>query len=174
MVPPLAQLRLCTQDPGLAGGGQDTDLAAPPTGPPDDSTRTPTSSLPAVRERWRGSPATRIRGPNPPPEGLVPCNLRSIVLQRQSRDESHPPGSTRALFLGAFWAKNQAGERPVCAAPIGLTVLPTVQLRGPVPPLPHHVSPRGLWGSTELTGGSSPLPRGPQQGQRRGKRTGRL
>ena len=136
---------------------------------------------PAPSQRY-GKDGGAARHPHPMPhprlrKGWSPAGCRSIVLQCQSGVESHPPGLTCALFLGAVWAKNQAGERPVCAAPAGLTVLPMARLRGPVPPPPCHGSPpqsQGLWGSTELTGGSSPLPRGPQQGQRRGKRTGRL
>ena len=154
-------------------------LGSPSHRPPRRQHQDPRQLPPSGAGKMEGQP----RHPHPRPhprlrKGWSPAACRSIVLQRQSRDESHPPGRPALFFsLGAVWAKHQAGERPVCAAPAGLTVLPMARLRGPVPPPPRHGSPpqpQGLWGSTELTGGSSPLPGGPQQGQRRGKRTGRL
>ena len=59
------------------GCGQVTDLAAPPTGPPGYSTRTPASSLPEGAGKLEGQPRhLHPSPPPPPPEGLVPCSLQ--------------------------------------------------------------------------------------------------
>ena len=143
----------------------------------------PPAAPPSGRGKDGGQPRHRIRAPTPPPEGPGPCSLQPAApsSSSQSENKSHPPGSSRTLFLRAVWAKSQEGEWPVCAAPAGLAILPTARLRGPVPRTAHLLpimchphSPGGLWGSTELTEGSSLLPRDPQQGQKRGQRMERL
>ena len=173
VVPPLAQLRLCTQDPGLAGGGQDTDLAAPPTGPPGDSTRTPASSLPAVRERWRGSPATHIRGPTPASGRAGP--LQPAAPSSSSvRAETSPTRQGRpALF---FFPRSCLGQTPGRRA---------ASLRGPRradrPPngatagscptsSPSWVTPTapGALGKHRVDWGQLPVTQGPSAGPEEG------
>ena len=172
VVPPLAQLRLCTQDPGLAGGGQDTDLAAPPTGPPGDSTRTPASSLPVVRERWRGSPPPASDAPPPPPEGLVPCRLplhrppvseRSRVPPARVDLRSFPrsclgqkPGRRTASLCGP-----RRADRPPNGATAGSC--PTSSVSWVTPTVPGALGKHRVdWGQLPVTQGPSA---GPEEGE---------
>lgn len=179
---PFAQLRLCTQDPGLAWPRTGHRLGSPSHRPPRRQHQDPRQLPPSRCGKAGGAALPPIsEPPTPISRRAGPLQPAAPSSSSQSRNKSHPPGSSRALFLRAVWAKSQEGEWPACATPAGLAVLPTAHLRGPVPrtahPLPimcHPHSPGGLWGSTELTGGSSLLPRDPQQGQKRGQRTGRL
>ena len=147
-------------------------MAAPPTGPPGDSTRTPASSLPAVRERWRGSPPPTSDAPPLPPEGLVPCSLplhrppvseRSRVPPARVDLRSFPrsclgqkPGRRTASLCGPHRA-----DRPPNGATAGSC--PTSSVSWVTPTVPGALGKHRVdWGQLPVTQGPSA---GPEEGE---------
>ena len=182
VVPPLGTAEALHTGPWSGLAADRTQTWQPlPRAPQATAPGPPPAPSQRVRERWRAAPPPASEPPTPTSRRAGPLQPAAPSSSSQSENKSHPPGSSRTLFLRAVWAKSQEGEWPVCAAPAGLAILPTARLRGPVPRTAHLLpimchphSPGGLWGSTELTEGSSLLPRDPQQGQKRGQRMERL
>ena len=179
---PFAQLGLCTQDPGLAWLRTGHRLGSPSHGPPRLQHQDPSQFTP------RGCRKAGGAAPPPASKPPTPTSRRAGPLQPAApssssvRAETSPTHQGRpALFSSELFgpkARKESGQpvRPPQGWPSSPRRVCGVLFPGqPTPPIMYHPhSPRGLWGSTELTGGSSLLPRDPQQGQKRGQRTGRL
>lgn len=136
------------------GRGQVTDLAAPPTGPPGDSTRTPASSLPAGVGKLEGQPCHPYLSPPPPsPEGLVPCSLQ--LHRPPVRAETSPTRQGRpALFSSELCgpkARKESGQpvRPPQGWPSSPQRICGVLSPGQPTPSPSCVTPTVPGGSGE-------------------------
>ena len=160
---PFAQLRLRTQDPGLAWPRTGHRLGSPSHGPPRRHHQNPHQLPPSGCRKDGGAalPPAPSPSPLPPPlEVLVPCSLQ---IRRPVEQKQVPP----ARVVPRSFPQSCLGQKPgrrvasLCG-PLRAGHPPHGRSAGSCPqdsPTPlHHMSPPPSWGalgSTELTGGSS-------------------